>query len=150
MNSRDERIKFYGAKRMNHHLRSNFLCDIVLCVRTCTNFSEATDFYFGCSRQKVSVSPLFCPRGVFVFFSPLSKKQKKILDAGCWRWALFFHFVEMDDGWIFFVSFSFFSLFTFLFILFMLFFVVRYSSYELKQVRRRRRRRRPRARTHDT
>ena len=144
MNSRDERIKFYGAKRMNHHLRSNFLCDIVLCVRTCTNFSEARDFYFGCSRQKVSVSPLFCPRGVFVFFSPLSKNKKKFWTLGCWRWALFFHFV------VFFL-FPSFSLFTFLFILFM-FFVVRYSSYELKQVRRRRRRRRrrPRARTHDT
>ena len=143
MNNRDERIKFYGAKRMNHHLRSNFLCDIVLCVRTCTNFSEERDL----------TSRLFSSKGLlfssfflspwaegclsFSSFSLLGSKkqqQKKFLSEV----GSLFYFVEMD-GFFLFPSFLF------------MFTVVRYSSYELKQVRRRRRRRRrPRARTHDT
>ena len=143
MNNRDERIKFYGAKRLNHHLRSNFLCDIVLCVRTCTNFSEERDL----------TSRLFSSKGLlfssfflspwaegclsFVFFSPRFQKTttKKFL-----RWALFF----ISWRWMDFFCFLRSSLCSQ---------VVRYSSYELKQVRRRRRRRRrrrPRARTHDT
>ena len=138
MNNRDERIKFYGAKRMNHHLRSNFLCDIVLCVRTCTNFSEERDLTSRLFSSKgLLFSSFFVSLGrrvfvFFVFFSPrFQKTTKKILEVGS-----LFHFVEMD-GFFLFPSFLF------------MFTVVRYSSYELKQVRRRRRRR-PRARTHDT
>ena len=135
MNNRDERIKFYGAKRMNHHLRSNFLCDIVLCVRTCTNFSEERDLTSRLFSSKgLLFSSFFCllgPKGVCLFLSSFPKNNKKILEVGS-----LFHFVEMD-GFFLFPSFLF------------MFTVVRYSSYELKQVRRRRRRR-PRARTHDT
>ena len=138
MNNRDERIKFYGAKRLNHHLRSNFLCDIVLCVRTCTNFSEERDLtsrLFSVKRSLVLL--FFFPKGVCLssFSLLVSKKQqqKKFL-----RWALFF----ISWRWMDFFCFLRSSLCSQ---------VVRYSSYELKQVRRRRRRRRrPRARTHDT
>ena len=103
MNNRDERIKFYGAKRMNHHLRSNFLCDIVLCVRTCTNFSEERDLTSRLFSVKRSLVLLFffvsLGRRVFVFRLFLSSFPKNNNKKNSWG-GLSFSF--RGDGWIFF------------------------------------------------